>query len=113
MITPEFNDSSDESDDALYEENDEDELMEQEVCKGRFTFVIKMLFKKNDITEGSESAREFERILLTNPNSILHWISYIHFIARRSTSRKNYALGKDVAERALKTIIFEFLHTKI
>nr|CAD2182619.1 unnamed protein product [Meloidogyne enterolobii] len=87
------NDSTDESDDnTLNEECDEDEPVEEE---------------ENDSGEGSGSAQEFEQILLTNPNSISHWSSYIQFMARKSTSKKNYILGKEVVERALQTIAFE------
>ncbi|CAK5090944.1 unnamed protein product [Meloidogyne enterolobii] len=89
------NNSTDESDDNTINEecdDDDDEPEEEE---------------ENEIGEESGSAQEFEQILLTNPNSISHWISYIQFMARKSTSKKNYILGKEVVERALQTIAFE------
>uniref|UniRef100_A0A1I8BCR1 S1 motif domain-containing protein n=1 Tax=Meloidogyne hapla TaxID=6305 RepID=A0A1I8BCR1_MELHA len=91
-VTAEYKDDSSDGNTLIEDSDDDDETVEEE---------------ESEIAEGSGSAREFEQILLTSPNSISHWIGYIMFMARKSTSKKNYTLGKDVAERALKTIAFE------
>ncbi|KAF7639764.1 hypothetical protein Mgra_00000686 [Meloidogyne graminicola] len=60
------------------------------------------------IANGLESVQKFEQTLVINPNAISNWISYINYLSNKSTnSKKSYALGKKVAERALQTITFE------
>jgi hypothetical protein len=59
--------------------------------------------------EQLNSPEEYETMILSNKNSIPLWIGFIQFylLRSKSSSRKRYECSKNIAERALKTIIFQ------
>ena len=64
--------------------------------------IIGMIFRFLGKDLAPENADEFDKLVLTSPDSSLCWIQYIAF----HMERKEYSLAREVVKRALEKINF-------